>query len=144
MNYLVQGLFPAVTALVLAKFFDASGGSRAEYHAESCLVWQFVCRHKCSVQYVVCSDFCSQCSAVFCRESFKGQGVLFAQEGAGEKVRRLEYLWKLFHNKQTVKEMRIMGFGDYLFQKWVETRDEVNKRGNMKAGYKRWDVNAVL
>lgn len=48
MNYLVQGLFPAVTALVLAKFFDASGGSRAEYHAESCLVWQFVCRHICS------------------------------------------------------------------------------------------------
>ena len=40
--------------------------------------------------------------------------------------------------------MRVMGFGDYLFQKWVETRDEVNKRGNMKAGYKRWDVNAVL
>ncbi|MDE6815421.1 MAG: hypothetical protein K2P71_05230 [Lachnospiraceae bacterium] len=93
---------------------------------------------------MVCSDFCSWCSAVFCRESFKGQGVLFAQEGAGEKVRRLEYLWKLFHNKQTVKEMRVMGFGNYLFQKWVETRDEVNKRGNMEAGYKRWDVNAVL
>ena len=74
----------------------------------------------------------------------RGREFYLLKKAQAKKVWRLEYLWKLFHNKQTVKEMRVMGFGDYLFQKWVETRDEVNKRGNMEAGYKRWDVNAVL
>jgi ABC-type multidrug transport system fused ATPase/permease subunit len=33
----------------------------------------------------------------------------------------------LFNNKQSVKEMRVMGFGNYITEKWIETRDEVNE-----------------
>ncbi len=39
--------------------------------------------------------------------------------------RRLSYLWLLFCRKESVKEMRVMGFGEYLKQKWLEANDEV-------------------
>lgn len=35
--------------------------------------------------------------------------------------RRAQYLWRQFCQKDSVKEMRTMGFGAYLKQKWVET-----------------------
>lgn len=39
--------------------------------------------------------------------------------------RRLQYLWRQFCQKEAVKEMRVLGFGEYLKQKWVETNVEV-------------------
>jgi ABC superfamily ATP binding cassette transporter, membrane protein len=43
-----------------------------------------------------------------------------------KKERRRDYLWSLFTNKQSIKEMRIMNFGDYISNKWQKVRDEVN------------------
>ena len=42
-----------------------------------------------------------------------------------KKSRRLEYLWSLFSNKATVKEMRAMGFGEYADRLWTNCRDQV-------------------
>lgn len=39
--------------------------------------------------------------------------------------RRLSYLWQQFCRKEAVKEMRVMGFGEYLKQKWVEANLQV-------------------
>lgn len=44
-----------------------------------------------------------------------------------KKERRKNYLWSIFTNKQSIKEMRVMGFGDYISKKWTATRDEVNE-----------------
>ncbi len=38
--------------------------------------------------------------------------------------RRCAYLWSLFTDKESIKEMRVMGFGAYLKDKWVETNTE--------------------
>ena len=67
----------------------------------------------------------------------RGKEFYLLKKAQAKKARRLEYLWGLFHNKQVVKEMRVMGFGEYLAQKWTETRDEVNEelwQQNMKDG----------
>lgn len=40
-------------------------------------------------------------------------------------TRKLSYLWGLFTNKDSVKEMRTMGFDGYITDKWTETHDEV-------------------
>lgn len=67
----------------------------------------------------------------------RGKEFYLLKKAQAKKARRLEYLWGLFHNKQAVKEMRVMGFGEYLAQKWTETRDEVNEelwQQNMKDG----------
>ncbi len=45
--------------------------------------------------------------------------------GQSAKRRRLAYLWRLFCTKEPVKEMRTMGFQDYLKEKWVETNVDV-------------------
>lgn len=45
--------------------------------------------------------------------------------GQSAKRRRLAYLWRLFCMKEPVKEMRTMGFQDYLKEKWVETNVDV-------------------
>lgn len=45
--------------------------------------------------------------------------------GQASRRRRLRYLWKLFCTKESVKEMRTMGFGDYLKGLWVEANMEV-------------------
>ena len=44
-----------------------------------------------------------------------------------KKERRKDYLWSLFTNKQSIKEMRVMGFGDYISKKWIISRNEVNE-----------------
>lgn len=44
-----------------------------------------------------------------------------------KKERRRDYLWSLFSNKQSAKEMRVMGFGEYISHKWVTSRDEINE-----------------
>ena len=44
-----------------------------------------------------------------------------------KKERYKDYLWSLITNKQSVKEMRIMGFGDYIVKQWMYYRDDVNE-----------------
>ncbi|MDR3121001.1 MAG: ABC transporter ATP-binding protein/permease [Clostridiales bacterium] len=44
-----------------------------------------------------------------------------------KKERKRDYLWSLFTDKQSIKEMRVMGFGDYISQKWQAARNEVNE-----------------
>lgn len=39
--------------------------------------------------------------------------------------RRMQYLWTQFCRKESVKEMRTMGFGEYLKKLWVDTNVEV-------------------
>jgi ABC-type multidrug transport system fused ATPase/permease subunit len=42
-------------------------------------------------------------------------------------MRKLEYLWNLFSDKQAIKEMRVMGFEQYIAEKWSNVRDEVSE-----------------
>lgn len=44
-----------------------------------------------------------------------------------KKERRKKYLFGLFNNKLSMKEIRVMGTGDYLQDKWKEVRDEINE-----------------
>ncbi len=44
-----------------------------------------------------------------------------------KRIRIRDYLFSLFSQKETVKEMRVMGFGDYITQKWKDNRDNVNE-----------------
>jgi ABC-type multidrug transport system fused ATPase/permease subunit len=41
--------------------------------------------------------------------------------------RHKNYLWSLISDKQSIKEMRIMGFGDYITKRWMFYRDNVNE-----------------
>lgn len=63
----------------------------------------------------------------FIARILRGKEFYSLKKAQTKKTRRLDYLWGLFHDKQAIKEMRIMGFGEYLAQKWTETRDEVNE-----------------
>lgn len=44
-----------------------------------------------------------------------------------KKERKKNYLYNLFNNKQSMKEIRILGIGDYLEQEWTKVRDILNK-----------------
>lgn len=63
----------------------------------------------------------------FIARVIRGKEFYLLKKGQSKKTRLLDYLWNLFHNKQAIKEMRIMGFGEYLVKKWVKTRDNVNE-----------------
>lgn len=63
----------------------------------------------------------------FIARMIRGKQFYSLKKAQSKKVRRQEYLWSLFHRKQAVKEMRVMGFGDYLAQKWTDVRDDVSK-----------------
>lgn len=41
--------------------------------------------------------------------------------------RKAEYLWRLFCDAAAVKEMRVMGTGEYITEKWRDTQWRVNK-----------------
>lgn len=45
--------------------------------------------------------------------------------GQAGKWRRLKYLWRLFIAKESVKEMRVMGFQQFLKEKWMTANAEV-------------------
>lgn len=73
----------------------------------------------------------------FIARIIRGKEFYSLKRAQAKHARRLDYLWGLFHNKQAVKEMRVMGFGEYLVQKWTETRDDVNEelwKQNIKDG----------
>ncbi|MCL2097053.1 MAG: ABC transporter ATP-binding protein/permease [Oscillospiraceae bacterium] len=42
-----------------------------------------------------------------------------------KKARVMGYLWGLFTDRKSVKELRALGADDYVFGKWTRTRDEV-------------------
>lgn len=45
--------------------------------------------------------------------------------GQASKRRTLQYLWRLFCSRESVKEIRTMGFGSYLKELWVEANLQV-------------------
>lgn len=57
----------------------------------------------------------------------RGKEFYYVKRTQAKKTRLLSYLWRLFNNKQTAKEMRIMGFDSYITDKWTAVRDEVNE-----------------
>jgi len=63
----------------------------------------------------------------FIVRTVRGKEFYKLKKAQVKKERRLGYLWGLFNNKQTVKEMRVIGFDEYLSSKWIETRNEVNE-----------------
>lgn len=44
-----------------------------------------------------------------------------------KRTRQMAYLWGLFNQSRTVKEMRTFGFDHYITDKWEKVRDEVNE-----------------
>lgn len=49
----------------------------------------------------------------FIARIIRGKEFYSLKRAQAKHARRLDYLWGLFHNKQAVKEMRVMGFGEY-------------------------------
>lgn len=43
-----------------------------------------------------------------------------------QKERRLNYLWSLFSNTNSVKEMRVMDYGAYVRNQWKQCKNEIN------------------
>lgn len=63
----------------------------------------------------------------FISRIIRGKDFYRLKKLQARKVRKLESLWKIFVDKQAAKEMRVLNFGDYITQKWVNCRDEVNE-----------------
>jgi ATP-binding cassette subfamily B protein len=57
----------------------------------------------------------------------RGKEFYYVKKHQAKKTRMLNYLWSLFTTRQTAKEMRVMGFGGYITDKWRDTRDDVNE-----------------
>jgi ATP-binding cassette, subfamily B, bacterial len=58
-----------------------------------------------------------------------------------KKERKKNYLYDLFNNKQSMKEIRVMGIGDYLEQRWATARDELNEE---VWGFKKKDIASLF
>lgn len=57
----------------------------------------------------------------------RGKEFYLLKQKQASQNRKLNYYWNLFNQKQSVKEMRVMDSGKYLFKKWITQRDEVNE-----------------
>ncbi len=57
----------------------------------------------------------------------RGREFYYIKRKQAKKTRRLSYLWNLFTDKRTVKELRTMGADDYIFKQWTACRDEVQE-----------------
>lgn len=57
----------------------------------------------------------------------RGKEFYHMKKAQSKKTRRMNYLWSLFQNRQTVKEMRVMGFDGYLAKQYETVRDEINE-----------------
>lgn len=55
----------------------------------------------------------------------RGKEFYYTKYKMAKKSRMLGYLWGLFTERRTVKELRALGADDYVFDKWTKTRDEV-------------------
>lgn len=80
------------------------------------------------VQYSIIFLFVSILSVVpfFIVKKKRGNEFYYMKYMQAGKSRKLNYLWSLFIDKQAAKEMRTMHFGDYVVDKWIECRDDVN------------------
>lgn len=63
----------------------------------------------------------------FIARLIRGKEFFYVKHNQAKQTRKLKYLWDLFNNKQTAKEMRTMGFDGYVTEQWKKTRDEVNE-----------------
>ncbi|HBA51087.1 MAG TPA: hypothetical protein DCZ91_25460 [Lachnospiraceae bacterium] len=63
-------------------------------------------------------------AAAYFQEKKKYQ---LSQELTTEK-RQQDYLWSLFTDEKSIKEMRVMGFADYLADQWKKSRDKINRK----------------
>lgn len=57
----------------------------------------------------------------------RGREFYQVKRKQSKKSRRLMYLWNLFTDKRTVKELRTLGADDYIFGKWIECHDNVQE-----------------
>ena len=55
----------------------------------------------------------------------RGKEFYYIKRKLAKKSRRMGYLWGLFTDRRTVKELRALGADDYVFEKWTQSRDEV-------------------
>jgi ABC-type multidrug transport system fused ATPase/permease subunit len=56
----------------------------------------------------------------------RGREFYYLKQSQAKKTRLINYLWSLFSDKKVAREMRVMNFGDYLSEKWQNTRQEAN------------------
>jgi ABC-type multidrug transport system fused ATPase/permease subunit len=63
----------------------------------------------------------------FIAAALRGREFYYLKQGQAKKSRLLRYLWFLYSDKYASREMRVMGFGAYLTEKWRKTRNEVNE-----------------
>lgn len=56
----------------------------------------------------------------------RGKEFYYLKAHQAPQKRRAEYLWRLFGNAAAVKEMRVMGTGAYLTEKWRDTQWQAN------------------
>jgi ATP-binding cassette subfamily B protein len=212
-NYILQGLFPAFTALVLSRLFDtASGVVEGADTARKLLTygliylaayvlnnfWGFISnivmsigadKNQVNYRYEICKKFAklplidfenselkdkhrraeqclyqgtmnqvTQCSfrivivglvgmftvsAVLAQYSLlflplcllsvlpyciarlvRGQQFYLTVRAQAKKTRRMQYLWGLFTDRRTNKELRTFGADDYVLNQWRAARDE--------------------
>ncbi|MDR0286242.1 MAG: ABC transporter ATP-binding protein/permease [Clostridiales bacterium] len=212
-NYILQGLFPAFTALVLAKLFDAASTITQGGNSTAILItygiiylvayivnnfWGFIAgivmetgadKNQVNYRYEICKKFAKlplidyenselkdkhrlaeQClyqgnlnrviqssfqivivglvgiitvSVVLARYSLfflplcvlsvapyfvarliRGQQFYRTVKAQAKKTRKMQYLWGLFTNRRTNKELRTFGADDYVLEKWRDARDE--------------------
>ncbi|MDR3150054.1 MAG: ABC transporter ATP-binding protein/permease [Oscillospiraceae bacterium] len=212
-NYILQGLFPAFTALVLSRLFDtASGVVQGADTARKLLTygliylaayvlnnfWGFISnivmsigadKNQVNYRYEICKKFAklplidfenselkdkhrraeqclyqgtmnqvTQCSfrivivglvgmftvsAVLAQYSLlflplcllsvlpyciarlvRGQQFYLTVRAQAKKTRRMQYLWGLFTDRRTNKELRTFGADDYVLNQWRAARDE--------------------
>lgn len=56
----------------------------------------------------------------------RGKEFYKLKEKQAAETRKMNYYWSLFTQRHSAKEMRVMGFSDFIMQKWVKVRNEVN------------------
>lgn len=57
----------------------------------------------------------------------RGQSMYYVKWFQAKKHRRQSYLWELFTKKESLKEMRVMGFDNYITHQWEDIRDQNNE-----------------
>lgn len=57
----------------------------------------------------------------------RGREFYYLKKHQAPQKRKAEYLWRLFGDAAAVKEMRVMGTGEYITEKWRETQWKVNR-----------------
>ncbi|WP_341347303.1 ABC transporter ATP-binding protein [Paenibacillus sp. FSL H3-0469] len=63
----------------------------------------------------------------FIARRLRGKDFYALKKRQTKRVRYRDYLWEMFNDKTAVKEMRTMGFDQYLREQFKETRVEIDK-----------------